>query len=125
MLNGNSNENNTNTEIDSRYESETKTLRLVLENNSGFRTFLDKVVQAGPQGYLSRGYDQIDSRDDLLERGPEDTILILKGSRVSMWRMSHVYYLLREDKTGNEDTAHKEVIVKLKKLGWVRRRCLI
>ena len=48
-----------------------------------------------------------------------DTILILKGSRVSMWRMSHVYYLLREDKTGNEDTAHKEVIVKLKKLGWV------
>ena len=101
------------------YELETKTLHLVLKNNSGFRTLLDEVVQAGPQGYLSRGYDQIDSREQLLERGPKDTVLYLKGRRVSMWRMSLVYYLLKESKTGNEYTTHKEVILKLKKLGWV------
>eukprot|EP01060_Flectonema_neradi_P002953 TRINITY_DN1184_c0_g1_i3.p1 TRINITY_DN1184_c0_g1~~TRINITY_DN1184_c0_g1_i3.p1 ORF type:complete len:571 (+),score=49.26 TRINITY_DN1184_c0_g1_i3:176-1888(+) len=90
--------------------------------------FLKKVAKAGPAGC---GFDPDTDEDNvqvsLLKRGPKDTIIYLRGHKVSMWRMSHVYYLLGmgkkekpADKKGESTKSiHEQIVEEMEEYGWV------
>eukprot|EP01060_Flectonema_neradi_P002955 TRINITY_DN1184_c0_g1_i6.p1 TRINITY_DN1184_c0_g1~~TRINITY_DN1184_c0_g1_i6.p1 ORF type:complete len:567 (+),score=46.47 TRINITY_DN1184_c0_g1_i6:176-1876(+) len=112
-------------EIAERHRKEKKTVGGLDGNQT---SFLRLVLAAGPEGYNVAGDDTLGNISDaLLERGPRDTIIYLKGRQVSMWRMSHVYYLLGmgkkekpADKKGESTKSiHEQIVDEMKAYGWV------